>query len=114
MLNVPDFMLNSLMKLDPNNLFKRAKLYEQLNFNQFAEWIEKEIQKQLYRRDSQFFELEQEQIEQEKMKEQQRLAEIQKAMEYEENIQKQKQFRIDFKIDQQQALDQINIQKKKQ
>ena len=45
MLNVPHFMLNYLKKLNPDNLYRRAKIVENLQFNQFHEWIEMEIKK---------------------------------------------------------------------
>ena len=46
MLNIPQFMLNHLQRLNPEKLFCRAILVEELKFHQFAEWIEKEIKKQ--------------------------------------------------------------------
>ena len=52
MLNVPSFMLNYLQNLNPDQLFCRAILVEDLKFHQFAEWIEMEIKKRLYNRDS--------------------------------------------------------------
>lgn len=58
MLNVPSFMLNYLQKLNPEQLFCKALLVENLKFHQFSEWIDMEIKKQLYRRDAQFLELE--------------------------------------------------------
>ena len=58
MLNIPQFMLNYLQKLNPQDLFCRAIFVEKLKFHQFAEWIDMEIKKQLYSRDSQFLELE--------------------------------------------------------
>lgn len=45
MLNVPQFMLNNLRNMSPEILFQRAKLVENLQFNEFNEWIEMEIQK---------------------------------------------------------------------
>ena len=58
MLNVPSFMLNYLHRMNPEQLFCRAILVENLQFHQFSEWIDMEIKKQLYRRDAQFLELE--------------------------------------------------------
>ena len=43
MLNTPHFMLDSVTNLCPFKLYERAKYIEKLQFNQFAEWIDKEI-----------------------------------------------------------------------
>lgn len=74
MLNVPQFMLSYLNRLNPDELYRRAIIVENLKFNQYSEWIDMEIKKQMYRRDSQFLELELQYIH--KMK-------IQEAMKFE-------------------------------
>lgn len=61
-------MLDCVANLCPIKLYERAKYVEKLQFNQFSEWIENEIQKQMYRRDNQFFEMETNHMIQEKIK----------------------------------------------